>query len=202
MTVSIHTTSGWALVISPHQSMALPTQPRRQRGKVTAFPPSLCHSLPAHLCLSLKLFFCKCCVSSLCPHQPVTFSLASFLSAPLHVSFPSERETSESHLLVCLSLPPSLSSVCMQTRPHRWSADASWPEWSSGCQFSPKSIQSAHSHLLACDPNFPSKLSLVFFFFPIFTLYFPFKLLLLRSTLAYAALANGIGNVISAGLCY
>lgn len=59
MTVSIHATSGWALVISLHQSTGLATQLRRQGrkggGKPTAFPPSLCHFLPLSSCPSVSL---------------------------------------------------------------------------------------------------------------------------------------------------
>lgn len=112
MTVSIHTTSGWALVIAPHQSMALPTRPRRQRGKVTAFPPSLCHSPPAHLCLSLKLFVCKCCVSSLCPHATCDFQPRFIPLRPSARFIPiGERDKWVSSS--CVSLPPSLLVICL-----------------------------------------------------------------------------------------
>lgn len=154
MTVSIHASSGWALVISLHQSTALPTQPWRQGGgnrqlslllSVTLSP-----SFPAHLCLSLslKLSFCEGCVSSLCPHTTCDFQPCLPSSPPLCVFQPRRREMSEPH--------PSLSSVCKQTRPRRWSVDASCPERPSGCQFPPKSRQSALSHLLKCQPTLPS----------------------------------------------
>lgn len=163
MTVSIHATSGWALLISPHQSTALPTQPRRQRGRAEesdSFPSPLCHSLPAHLCLSLsvKLFFCRTLFSLTVPLHNL------WLWASPCVLHSHRRGTSEPHLLLCLSLSPSLSSVCVQTRPRRWSADTRCPEWSLGCQFPHKSRQSTLSYLLAPYPNFPSNLSLVFLF--------------------------------------
>lgn len=137
MTVSIHATLGKALVISPHQSKPLPTQPKRKRegGGVTAFPPSLPPSvtlfpcLPAHLCLSvkLKLFFCECCASSSRPHTTCDFRPRFNLLRPCVRFAPvGERQVSLIFLCVapslssvCLSLPPLLSSVCMQTRPRR-----------------------------------------------------------------------------------
>ncbi len=126
MTVSKHATSGWAFVISLHQSKALPTQPRRQGrglGETDSFPSlSLLLAPPLFLpiCVShshsnspfVKAVFSHCALT-----QPVTFSLAPLFSAPLCVSSPSEKDKWVSSS--CVSLPPSLSSVCMQTRPHR-----------------------------------------------------------------------------------
>lgn len=177
MTVSIHATSGWALAISPHQSMALPTQPRRQRGRAgenDSFP-----SLP--LSLSSPLFLPICVshsnsnssfVNAAFPHraltQPVTFSLASFFSAPLCVSFPSERDKWVSSSCVC----PSLSSVCLSLPPcclsacrHTHTDDQQTLPAQRGpraASFPPKSRQSALNHLLACYPNFPSWPSVIF----------------------------------------
>lgn len=168
MTVSIHATPGWALVISLHHSMALPTQPRRQGGKVgesrqLSLPRSVTLSpfLPAHLCLSLiqTLPFVEAAFPHCALAQPVTFRLAPLFSAPLWV--PSDwRETSESHLHVRLPLPSS--SVCIQTHPRRWSADTSCPERSSGCQFPPKPRQSALSHFGHMPPKFPLPAGLTF----------------------------------------
>lgn len=169
MTVSIHATPGWALVISLHQSMALPTQPRRQGGKAgesrqLSLPRSVTLSpfLPAHLCLALSF--------KLSPLWRLRFLIVPlhnlWLSASLHCSpplcefHPRWRETSESHLHVRLPLPPS--SVCMQTRPRRWSADTSCPERSSGCQFPPKPRQSALSHFAQMPPKFPLPAGLTF----------------------------------------
>lgn len=119
MTVSIHATSGWALVISLHQSMAQTTQPKRQGGRAgeTDSFPSLSMSLSPPLflpiCVShsnspfVKAVFHHCALT-----QPVTFSLALLFSAPLCVSAPPERKTSGSHLPVRLSLPPCHLSAC------------------------------------------------------------------------------------------
>lgn len=159
MTVSVHASSGWALVISLHHSTALPAQPQRQgerAGETDSFPSfSLSLSSPLFLpicvshfhsgSLSVKAAFHHCALV-----QPVTFSPTPLFSAPLWNSVPSERQTISSS---CVSLPPSLSPVCTQTRPRRWSVDSSCPARSSGCQFPPKLRQSASSRLLKYQPT-------------------------------------------------
>jgi len=171
MTVSIHSTSGWALVISLSQNMALPTVSRRQGGRAGRtdsfpLPDFVTHSpsLPAHLCLSLKLCFCEGCVSSSCPYTTCDFQPRStVLRRSVCFSPVREGETSESHLPS--SLPPSMSSVCMQPSPHRWSADTSCPERSSGCQFPPQSETICTQYFAHVPPNFS-----LLIFFPLFSL--------------------------------
>lgn len=203
MTVSIHTTSGWALVISPRQSMALPAQPRRQRGKVTAFPPSLCHSLPAHLCPSLRLFFCECCVSSSWPRKTCDFQPRIIPLLPSARFIPigeGERESQTSHIFPCVS--PSVSSVCMQTRPH--TDDQQTPPVQSGPRAA--SVPSSRHNLptVICSHASLIPLLAILGLFLLSCTYsiFPIHLLFPRSTLTYGTLANGIGNIIPAGLCY
>lgn len=142
MTVSLHPTSGWALVISLYQSVAMPAQPRRQggreEGKLTASPPSLSFtfspSLPVHLCLSfsLRFLFCEGCVSSVRPHTTCDFQLHSFVPHPSAVLSPIGWQQLT---VVFLCISASLSSVCALTRPHRWSADNYCPEKSWWCQY-------------------------------------------------------------------
>lgn len=131
ITVSIHATSGWVLVISLHQSTALPTQLRRQGGKAgetDSFPSlSLSLSPPFFLpiCVShshsdsnspfVKAVFHHCALM-----QPVTFSLRSLVLRPSVCSSPvGVRQVSLIFVCVFPSLPSCLSSVCMQTRPQR-----------------------------------------------------------------------------------
>lgn len=118
MTVSIHATSGWALVISLRQSVALPTQPRRLEGRAgeTDSFPSLFLSLSPPLFLPICVSrshsnspFVKAAFHHGALAQPATFSLAPVLPAPLCVSSLVWGEggggASQSHLPVPLSRP-------------------------------------------------------------------------------------------------
>lgn len=125
MTVSIHATSGWALVISLYQSTALPTQLRRQGGRAEetdSFPsfslslsppfflfgPSVSLTLTQTLLL-WRLYFIIVPSCNLWLSASIPLS-----SAPLCVSARSEWDKWVSSL--CVSVPPSLPpchlSVC------------------------------------------------------------------------------------------
>lgn len=106
--------------------MPLPTQPKRKRegGGVTAFPPSLPLSLSSPVFLPICVSQSNSSFVNAAPPrraltQPVTFGLASIFST-LCAFRSRRRETSESHLPVCLSLPviclplpSSLAVVCL-----------------------------------------------------------------------------------------
>lgn len=120
MTVSIHATSGWALVISLYQSVALPAQPKRQ-GRKGGGNWQL--SLPLSVTLSPS-FFLPICVShshsnspfvkalshQCAPIQPVTLSLAPLFSAPRCIS--NQLKGDEWVSSSCASLPPCRLSAC------------------------------------------------------------------------------------------
>lgn len=122
--MSIQAALGWALAISLHQSMALPTQPRRpgQRAgnRRLSLPPSLHHSLPGHLCLaSLPLRRpCFCVV----PSHNLRLSASCRRSPPPLCSRPAGAEF----------VPPR---VCLHAdTPTQMIRRSSCPERSSGCQ--------------------------------------------------------------------
>lgn len=98
--------------------MGLPTQPSGQRGRrrgrggrVTAFPPFLCHPLPgpsASLLRSHSSFVNA--ISSLCPQTTCDFH-PGFLLLRLSARSVPIGEAGESHLPVCLPLPHCHPSV-------------------------------------------------------------------------------------------
>lgn len=162
MTVSIHSTSGWALVISLSQSMALPTVSRRQWGRAgrTDSFPSLTLSLTPPLFLPICVShsnsaFVKAVFHHPALTQPVTFSPAPLFSAPLCVSALSERERQVSLIFHHPCLPPCPLPACspahtddQRTLPaQRGPLAANLPH---------NQRQSALSILLTCHPTFPS----------------------------------------------
>lgn len=134
--------------------------------------------------------------------QPVTFSLASFLSSPQHVSFPSEREKERDKRVTSsrASLPPCLLSACR----HAHTDDQQTPPAQSGPRAAsfPSSRHNLPTVICSHASLIPLLAILGLFLLSCTYSIFSIQLLLPRSILTYGALANGIGNIIPAGLCY
>lgn len=172
MNVSIQATSGWALVISLYQSVALPAQLRRQAGRTGGgedwqlslpIPATLSPSLPAHLCPSFSHKFCfsEGCAPSLHTHTTCNF-LPHCLVLRLSASFNLIKSRRASFVLLSVWFP--VIFLHADTPTHMISRHF-LPTEVLGLPVCPKLRQSAPSLLLKCQPNPSILLSLIFLSF-------------------------------------